>query len=653
MTSQPTLTQKESSSPPADPFALWSEVYDEQPNPLLSLEEEFLAQLLPELRGLDVVDMGCGTGRWLERLAAQRPRSLTGIDSSREMLARAAAKVGRDAVLLRADCASATLLADAADLCLASFVLSHVGDLARFAIQLAGILRHGGSAFITDVHPETAATLGWKRAFRYDNESITLQTFERPIGEVIAGFQEQGFEVSALLEPCFQLHQKQTLELHNARLEPSALRSAAIYILQLRLGDTMRQSTSAAHAHADALQLSGARVAYGPRASAPAQLVLSDGFVGSMITEPLENSSLPDGICVDLSGYLLLPGLINSHDHLDFGLFPRLGRGGYRSAAEWATDIQSRDAAEIAKYRRVPKAVRCWWGAIRNLLCGATTVCHHNPLMPELLDAGFPVRVLRDFNWAHSLEFDPDVEENLRSTEPEIPFIIHAAEGVDAGTAEEVFELERRGLLSNRSVLIHALALTSESAALLNQRGAAVVWCPVSNRFLFGCTHDSQSISSLDNVVLGSDSSLTSGGDLLDDIGIAREAGIAADRLYEMIYAAAPRVFRMHAGEGTIRVGGVADLIAVRDTGADPADALSSLTSFDIELAVVRGRVQLARKSILNRLPVELCDGLEPLEVEGETVWLRAPVAELFAAACELQVPLKLGERQVRYAAGH
>ena len=34
-----------------DPFALWAAVYDQQANPLLSLEEDFLQYLLPDVRG--------------------------------------------------------------------------------------------------------------------------------------------------------------------------------------------------------------------------------------------------------------------------------------------------------------------------------------------------------------------------------------------------------------------------------------------------------------------------------------------------------------------------------------------------------------------------------------------------------------------------
>ncbi len=64
----------------------------------------------------------------------------------------------------------------------------------------------------------------------------------------------------------------------------------------------------------------------------------------------------------------MLPGLINAHDHLEFGLYPNLGRGSYRNFEEWASDIQQNDQETIEQQCRVPKEVRLWWGAIRNPL---------------------------------------------------------------------------------------------------------------------------------------------------------------------------------------------------------------------------------------------------------------------------------------------
>ena len=74
---------------PSDVFDTWAQVYDEQPNPLLALEQRFLTRMLPDVAGLDVLDAGCGTGRWLQLLAPQRPASLLGVDISPQMLERA------------------------------------------------------------------------------------------------------------------------------------------------------------------------------------------------------------------------------------------------------------------------------------------------------------------------------------------------------------------------------------------------------------------------------------------------------------------------------------------------------------------------------------------------------------------------------------
>src|SRR3954469_21122726 len=117
----------------------------------------------------------------------------------------------------------------------------------------------------------------------------------------------------------------------------------------------------------------------------------------------------------DLSGYEILPGLINAHDHLEFALFPRLGRGPYLNSSDWARDIYRPHESPVADHLRVPKPVRLLWGGIRNLLAGATTVCHHNPY-DTVFDEDFPVRVIKRFGWAHSFAFESDVTGRFRDT---------------------------------------------------------------------------------------------------------------------------------------------------------------------------------------------------------------------------------------------
>ena len=230
---------------------------------------------------------------------------------------------------------------------------------------------------------------------------------------------------------------------------------------------------------------------------------------------------------VELSGCRVARGKVNAHDHLEFALFPRLGRGPYSNARAWAEAIHREGAETIALHRRVPLADRLRWGGLRNMLSGATAVYEHNPYRDEVFDDGFPVRVMRS-GWAHSLDFGDDVAESYRRRPVGKPFFVHAGEGTDAKAAAEVFELDRLGVLGPDTVLVHAVGFDEEGWALIRQRGARVAWCPTSNRFTLGRTLNIEAARGV-QVLLGTDSPLTAAGDLLDELGEASAALCADD----------------------------------------------------------------------------------------------------------------------------
>ena len=184
-------------------FDLWAEVYDEQANPLTALEERVLSRVLPPLRGRDVLDAGCGTGRWLKRIAISEPRSLTGIDASAAMLERARAKLGDKATFHHGDCTRFPVDAASCDVLFCSFVLSYVGDLKGFARECARIMRPGGVVLLSDMHPVTAVERGWKRGFRSEGAGLQLATRHWALHSITEAFQACGYEVKHLLEPSF------------------------------------------------------------------------------------------------------------------------------------------------------------------------------------------------------------------------------------------------------------------------------------------------------------------------------------------------------------------------------------------------------------------------------------------------------------------
>jgi cytosine/adenosine deaminase-related metal-dependent hydrolase len=335
------------------------------------------------------------------------------------------------------------------------------------------------------------------------------------------------------------------------------------------------------------MRLRGARVATGPESSVRADVGQS-------------------GVPIDLSGHLLLPGLVNAHDHLELNLFPRLGSGTYNSAGEWAADVYRPDTSPIKEHRAVAKETRLIWGGIKNLLSGATTVVHHNPY-ETIFEDRFPVTVVKRLGWAHSLDFSGDVPERFDNTPPAWPFVIHAAEGRDRRARAEISRLDELGLLTERTVLVHANAAGPRELRLLRERGCSIVWCPSSNLACYGATLGPEALASGIPVALGTDSAITAGVSLPDEIRVAhKQFGVPLKDLYRMVTSHAAEIFRLNSHAG--------DLVAVVDEGQTPAEAL---LTFHPEMVMVAGELRLVSSRFRER-----CRGFHRIRLEGRGDWM-------------------------------
>jgi cytosine/adenosine deaminase-related metal-dependent hydrolase len=379
--------------------------------------------------------------------------------------------------------------------------------------------------------------------------------------------------------------------------------------------------------------LRGARVALGPTRAAKLDVTIRGGRIAAVGRA---------GKGIDVSGHLILPGLINAHDHLSFNLFPLLGRPPYPNAGVWARDVYRPDESPVREHRNVPRDVRIAWGALKNLVSGVTTVAHHDPdsrqAMKDLL-----VRVAKA-GWAHSLEFTTEVGRRFRETRPGVAFIIHAGEATDAAGAEEIFALDEMGVLDERVAIVHGVAFDARGLRLMKRRGASLIACPVSNLYTLRQTLKRSVFSTGIPVALGTDSALTAPGDLLDALRAARSIwNLSAARLYSMVTTIAASVLHLGDGRGEIRQGGVADLIVIQDPGCSPAKALLDLRR--VEMVIVGGKIRLASRRFAT-----LVNGFESITIAERGAFLvNAPVRAMYqVTAARLGAGFRLAGRRVR-----
>lgn len=140
--------------PTREGYDRWSGIYDEYPNPLIALETPQVRRLLGQIEEWDLLDVGCGTGRHAIGLAQAGAR-VTAIDFSDGMLEQARQKEGAQGVrFMRHDLNQPLPFEDRSfDRILHCLVLDHLASPKQLMHEFARLLRPGGRAIISVMHP--------------------------------------------------------------------------------------------------------------------------------------------------------------------------------------------------------------------------------------------------------------------------------------------------------------------------------------------------------------------------------------------------------------------------------------------------------------------------------------------------------------------
>ncbi|MBI4417617.1 MAG: methyltransferase domain-containing protein [Ignavibacteriales bacterium] len=186
-------------------YDLWSESYDNTTgNALLYSEERVIRPMLESLpiTGLNILDAGCGTGRYLSHLLARNPRILVGFDFSPKMLMQAKKKfsTGSAPLLVQASFDGLPFREGSFDFLLSTLAVDHGPSLDATIRELSRVVRPGGTLLLSCFHPFASLT-GWKRTFSAKSRWYSVSYVPYKIADYLNAFLSSGLAIARVEEP--------------------------------------------------------------------------------------------------------------------------------------------------------------------------------------------------------------------------------------------------------------------------------------------------------------------------------------------------------------------------------------------------------------------------------------------------------------------
>ena len=311
------------------------------------------------------------------------------------------------------------------------------------------------------------------------------------------------------------------------------------------------------------------------------------------IAERKELENISGEIHIELNNEIIFPGFINSHDHLDFNLFPSSGNRTYNNYMEWAKDVQPGDNTIIQRILKLPLELRVQWGMYKNLLNGFTTVVNHGKRLVTHSDM---IDVFQDCYSLHSIAFEKNWRRWLINPfKNDKPVVMHIGEGTDEEAKKEIDMIIQWNKLKKKVIAVHGVAMDERHASAF----AGLVWCPASNYFLLGKTANIKELKTKVPVLFGTDSTLSSSWNIWEHFRLAKESGeLTTEELLQSLTTTPAKVWNL-AGHGELKNDAVADIVVIRNKAGDPFIANGPE---DILLVMTKGKIRLFDSSLSDNL---------------------------------------------------
>jgi ubiquinone/menaquinone biosynthesis C-methylase UbiE len=181
-------------------YNVWSKNYDTVKNRTRDIEALALRKSLESVELIDILELGCGTGKNTEWLIS-KAKHLIGADFSGEMLAKAKEKITANNVEFRQmDLREDWKFSDNQfDLITCSLALEHIENIDFIFQEANRVLRKRGKFYIGELHPFKQYA-GTKARFEIENGTFELECFVHNISEFFEVAKSNNFDVIGLKE---------------------------------------------------------------------------------------------------------------------------------------------------------------------------------------------------------------------------------------------------------------------------------------------------------------------------------------------------------------------------------------------------------------------------------------------------------------------
>lgn len=341
---------------------------------------------------------------------------------------------------------------------------------------------------------------------------------------------------------------------------------------------------------------------------------LKEGKIAQILPEEFHDDT--DELSLSLGNAIAFPGLINSHDHLDFNLFPPLAGRTFKNYTEWGGYIHLKYKDAINEVLQIPENLRIQWGVYKNLLCGVTTVVNHGKKIDASNDL---ITVFQNCQSIHSVHFEKKWRFALNNPlKKNLPAVIHCGEGTDDLAANEIDRLIQSNLFKRAIIAVHGVVMNEEQA----KQFKALVWCPESNCFLLNKTAPVDHLKKNLPILFGTDSTLTGDWNIWSHIRKARQTNLLSEQeLHDTLTINPANAWGINTG--AIAEGMDADLVL------STADSFFTTDPQNILLVIHKGHIRLFDQALLPQLKAINISGYSTISIGNSNKYVKGDLPAL------------------------